>query len=450
MNFRQLQKDPIKYTVLLFLVGACARFDVNLIARFALSELLLIAYFPIALFNIQHHFQIKQVRISTILCFVYLAGISITDYYVGNFFELYIRGAARPVIIGILFISFLDLTIRAPKGLPFFFAGLVVAGLQNFFYNVDFRADFAVAGTYRDVAYRYTPLVLASAFFGGYLISRVSIPVAGFIYISTGVIFSQFGTRTSSILLVATGFILITYKFLQARGIHRAARINFKSLIKYCSIGAILLIGVIYAYTYAAPRGVLGERVQSKFEDQAQTVFGESPLGILLRGRPHILSNLLMMREKPILGHGSWPIEAPYLIEAISILGENVNPSAINQAAFGRGVGHSIIMGGASSHGIIGLAYWTTIFYFIIKTLFYYLRFETRYSLLMVPLLIQLSIIMWLTPLGTYDRMIISIGLAHYCLIYGLNRNYFISRLPVYNLLVRQDNLMRRQDRKAL
>lgn len=436
MNFSHLQKDPVKYSVLLFLVGACARFDVNLVARFALSELLLIAYFPFALSNIKIHFTIPQVRLVAILCVIYLVGISITDLYVGNFFNLYMRGAARPVVIGVLFISFLDLTVRAPKGLPFFFAGLVLAGLQNFFYNVDFRAEFAVAGTYRDVAYRYTPLVLAGAFFGGYLLSRVSIVVTGLCYITTGAVFAQYGSRTSGILLLVSGFVFVFYKYFQARGMHRRAKVSLIAYLKYGVVGVVLITGALYAYIYSAPRGLLGERVQSKFENQSQSALGATPIGVLLTGRYHILSNTLMMMEKPILGHGSWPVEGPYIVEALSLLGEQMNEQAMYQSTFGRGTGHSIILGGGSNHGLIGLCYWGLLFFFSVKLLIYYLRFETRYSILMVPLLIQLCIMMWLTPLGTYDRIVIPLALAHYCLLFGLDKNFMLPRLKRSQLLI--------------
>lgn len=443
LRFRNLQKDPVKYTFLLFVIGACARWDVNIVGRLALSELLLVAYFPFAVMNIQRYFSIRQVRIVAALCLLYLVGISITDYVVGNFFQLYVRGAIRPIIIGVLFLSFLDLAIRAPKGLPFFFAGMVVSGLQNFFYSVDFRAEYTIAGSYRDVAYRYTPLVLAGMFYGGYLLSKVSIAATGASYIIAGAVFAQFGSRTSGILLVGTGFVFIAYKFLQARGVRRSATVDLKALIKYAILGAVVVVGALYAYTFSAPRGFLGERVQSKFEDQSQTVFGDSPVGIVLRGRPHILSNLLMMRDKPLLGHGSWPMEGPYLIESFRILGESINEQLLFQSTMGRGVGHSIIMGGASNHGVIGLTFWLSVFYFIVKLLVYYFRFETRYSLLMVPILISMIISMWITPLGTIDRMIISFSLAQYCLLFGLERNYFVHRLNRNNVLIKQDAVPR-------
>lgn len=441
MQFKSLQKDPIKYTFLLFLVGACARWDVNIVGRLALSEVLLVAYFPFAAMNLRRYLAIPQVRIIIGLSFLYLIGISVTDYFVGNFFELYIRGAVRPIIIGIIFFSFLDLTVRAPKGLPFFFAGLVVSGLQNFFYSVDFRAEFAVAGSYRDVAFRYTALVLSGAFFGGYLLSRVSIMGTGLFYIVAGGVFSQFGSRTSGILLVATGFIFLGYKYFQARGIHRGVKINFKAFLKYGIVGLVVLIGTLYLYTYSAPRGYLGERVQSKFEDQSQSVLGATPLGLVLTGRYHLLSNSLMIMEKPILGHGSWPVEGPYIIEALRLLGESMSESAMAGGALARGTGHSIILGGGSNHGLIGLIYWGAIFFFVIKLLIYYLRFETRYSILMVPLLIQLCLLMWLTPLGTYDRLVLGLILAHYCLLFGMDKNFFLPRLKGSHLLIQARDL---------
>lgn len=436
MHFKNLQKDPVKYTFLLFLVGACARYDVNIMARFALSELLLFAYFPFALPNLQRYFQIKAVRVVATLCVVYLIGITITDFFIGNYFALYMRGAARPVVIGILFISLLDLTIRAPKGLPAFFLGLVVSGLQNYIYTVDFRAEFTLEGTYRDVAYRVTPLVLALAFFGGYLLSKISIFWTGVAYIITGIVFSQYGSRTSGILLLGTGMVFVVYRYLQARGIHRSVQVNIKSVAKYGLFAAVILVGILYAYTWAAPSGLLGERVRSKFEMQSATVFGRSPVGIVMRSRHQILSNLLMIKDKPILGHGSWPLEGPYIVEAITLLGVNLRENQITQGLLSRGTGHSIILGGGSNHGLIGLTFWLSLFYFIVKLAAYYLRFETRYSLLMVPLLIQLSILMWLTPLGTYDRIVIALCLAHYCLFFGLDRNFLLPRLKHGDILI--------------
>ena len=149
--------------------------------------------------------------------------------------------------------------------------------------------------------------------------------------------------------------------------------------MRYVSRHLVLtLIGMVFVvltfstvYRFAAPKGLLGEDSQKKFEridDKGQ----KSVIGLLISGRLHTFTGLRACFDKPIMGFGAKAIDRwGYTEEMLDRYGnaqdyENYR-NAIMMGHAHAIPAHSHIVAGWLDDGIFGLLMWCYILYLIYK-----------------------------------------------------------------------------------
>ena len=138
-------------------------------------------------------------------------------------------------------------------------------------------------------------------------------------------------------------------------------------------VGLMLSLAYKAFYTYAAPKGILGEESRKKYERQTH---GDTSLGkLLLGGRMEAFCGLLAAVDRPIVGFGPWAKdEKGYTAEFLYKYGtvEDYNTYK-KEEAYRQYSGYAMI--NCHSHitmfwvwyGIFGLLFWLYVIYVILR-----------------------------------------------------------------------------------
>jgi len=218
-----------------------------------------------------------------------------------------------------------------------------------------------------------------------------------------GVINMLLGARSMGGVCLAAALYLEVMNPLRGEGAEIA---KLKAVTVIFLAGSILLsvVGVMWAYGYAASGGYLGEQAQKKYGDQASGQYG-----VLLGGRPELLSELPAIYDSPILGHGSWAKEPLYLIEeheSMVALGykdeQFIDP---DQLAEGQIPAHSYFFQAWVDGGILGAVFWGWVFVVTAKAL---TRIYPKTVELLPTMAFLAFLLLWnipFSPFGTQERI---------------------------------------------
>ncbi len=139
--------------------------------------------------------------------------------------------------------------------------------------------------------------------------------------------------------------------------------------------GVLVSVFLSIGYKLAAQSGVMGEKSREKYERQMQERNGI--LGILRGGRAEVFIGLTACLEKPIWGHGPWPLDTndytKRYMERYATQAEWENYISFDQYLSMAGLtryrmipGHSHIISFWLNYGIVGLILWLYVLYLII------------------------------------------------------------------------------------
>ena len=380
--------------ILMFLVGALVRIDFHLIGRFAVGEIILLSVLPFALGKMGSLFREPKLKYLLYTLFAWVLGVILSDIFNGTFFMLFIRGLARPLIcLGILITSYY-LMNRDRRCIYYFFFGLLISGLANFIVPTDFRvSEYAEsevsAMSYGTRAYAITPLVYGVASVGGFILYRASGILSGLFMIFVAFVVATILSRTTTGTLFISGLIIIGASFIPGVGrlFLSEGRIKTRALVSSCILLLILSTIIYYLYAYFAFNYLLGENQYNKFINQTNTVFGNTPWGVLASGRHYTVAAILRIIDSPILGAGSWPQAGDTLARTFELLGVyNIDP--IMNDPYRREIGHSVIFGIWAQNGILVIPCMVFVFVTCAKLLIRNLISQSEITPLLVPYLI--------------------------------------------------------------
>lgn len=132
---------------------------------------------------------------------------------------------------------------------------------------------------------------------------------------------------------------------------------------------SIIISGAKNIYKYATVEGWLGDQELIKYEEQSRSKIG------LLAGRSEFIGALAAIKDSPVLGHGSWPVDYKMYRRRIMVWlgdGEAVDIYDANLQRTGR-LGaipsHSHIWQGWVWHGFFGGLFWVMILFWVVKYL---------------------------------------------------------------------------------
>lgn len=406
-------------TALMFVIGATSTFDFSLVGRVTLAEVIAFVFIPYLWLNKRESFFNQNL----IKCFwiisLMFVGVAISDFINQNYFWFSARALARPVFMLGFLLFFIPVLKRDPLSIVAMVYGQVLAGVIKYIRP----SQFEDAGTldlesYAGIAFRVIPLVSAIVIALAVWVYPRSRLVASCCFIVGGAAVVWFsGPRSTTLNWVLAASIVACVWFLKAKTRGRRIELS-KTRLALLGASALGVLSLVYAaYVYAAPRGYLGETQERKMLEQSETVFGASPLGLVLAGRPQCYGAVLGVIDRPIFGHGSWrhDLTSIYVFEAIASVG--TDPGLIDIMTRGggaAGAGHSVIMQAWVENGFLPAFALIAAMLIIIKVGIYSIRYDNRMTPYFIITIISFGWAFLFSPPGMWLRFSIGLFMAFY------------------------------------
>lgn len=331
--------DVVAFCIPLLLV---VQFSIG--GRLFLSEVALALALPFLLDNARRRRVSRVSQVAVGFGLLWLFGLFVTDVYRGTSFVDYSRGWSK---VAFLLLNFAALSLLIDgrwRRVTLFAAGVAFGQVLQYYVTPDayatgdpWKFGFGTAVTLALVLVASLPRVY-----------RRPVLALG-ILVVLGVVNLKLGFRSLGGVCLLAAFVVL----LAVRSAH-LVRLDRRALRTITALVASVLAGfvVVDAYGYAAGHGLLGDRVQQKYEAQ------RSGLGILLSGRSEVTVAARAIRDSPILGHGSWAKDPKYaaaLQEELRRAGYRGGTATTSPELIPT---HSHLFGSWVEAGIFGAVFW--------------------------------------------------------------------------------------------
>lgn len=405
-------------TILMFIIGATSKLDFSLVGRVTLAEVIAFAFVPYFWLSKRESWSNQNLsKCLWILVFMFV-GVALSDIINHNYLLFSARALARPVFMLGFLLFFIAALRRDPLSIIAMVYGQVIAGIIKYVRPSDFvDAGAQELGSYAATVFRVQPLV--ATFFTAlavYLYPRsrlaaaASFLTAGFSIVAIG------GARSSAAFWVMACLAVILIWKIKSKVARRIELSNGRIFV----LGIICFLGLasIYtAYIYAAPRGYLGEMQASKIQAQSDTVFGASPLGLILSGRTQVYAAVLGVLDNPIWGFGSWrhDLTSVYVVEAMASVG--TDPRVMDMMARGGsppGAGHSVLFQAWVENGVILAICYISVFIITFRVFLFNIRYENRITPFIIINVITFVWAFFFSPPGLGLRFSVGLYMAIY------------------------------------
>lgn len=397
------------------LVFATSQFDLPIAIRVPFSEILAFSSVPFLLRGINARFIDARLKITICVLVLWFVGAILSDIVNANHLERAIRGCSKPIFVLLWMLFFIGLLNKDYRLLLFMVWGKVLASIQNYLLPQDFTADHIAAGGYEATAFVLVPLVMSSltaiaVWF--YMKFRL---LSAIVYVCMAVMLVLVNAPRSSVAVALMVSVILSYMWWIHSG-RPGLRLSIRRLAVLAIVGSLAMYGIYECYVLFATKGWLGEYQQAKLVAQSATVFGNSPIGLIMAGRPQVFGALVALMDYPIFGSGSWTAwqMTDYFYDAIVKVGGNADVLQRITHGASAGVGHSILLQIWLENGFLALIALLSTFWIMTKV---FLRTIERDSWLTPIILSSFISFTWaflFSPFGTESRQVIGMFFAFY------------------------------------
>ena len=362
--------------VWLFLIGCFSLTQLRLGAKIGISEAACLLVAPVLFSRDYSHYKRDGVALYFNLMLLWIVGALFSDFFNNSSFHQVIRGFSVPLLTLSTSVCIYHLLRRNPDNLKWLLFGIALSSVISIFVFQRGKAgDMAGEG---DLAGAVETVVGYKLFWSNTIKTWLILPMQTMYLklhsmyvipamICVAVVNAVSGGRSSfAMSIIALCLILIGGKKVNTmRRVRRFLPILFVLVIA-------LMFVVKGAYSYAATHGYLNDAETTKYEKQ--TDMGSDFASLLLTGRSEFFVGLFAALDKPIVGHGSQPLDFyGYGEEFLKKYGtESEIKKAIRLKAEGfypRILSHSHIICYWMWHGIMALAFWLYIGFLVVQTI---------------------------------------------------------------------------------
>lgn len=334
-----------KIFLILFEVGFAFKFQ--LFGQISISEIVLLLISPIL---IQECKGLKEKEITPVLL-LYIGFIAIqliTEQFTGNTTRNILRGIAVNVVSILHILLIYKYAKKSPRLIAYIFLGIAIKFLIG--YNEEI-ADGIKQGEHFFVQYLkfyLAPALTCCLYFYTLTSKEINPNKIRLIFFLTGISLVILGTRSSGGALIA------------------AAMLDFLFRKQRQHVLMTLLIGVSIgygAYCYYVSRVLAGEITLGNSAQLQSISDPYNPISLLLAGRTEVFVGYLAFLDKPLTGWGAWAEDPHNFYNHLLLqLKDDTNDYILYETI----PSHSVIMGSAMMHGILGLIIILSIFISIV------------------------------------------------------------------------------------
>ena len=366
---------------MLYAIGSV--FYIDIIGRLKFAEVLVLisAPFTTAYKKIRQFYGLRTILVCLLLLFFFQ---TISDLVNQSVFRDWARGLTVflfAVLLIIFFINQLDININS---IIYYFFGLVIA--NTVFGDPLFEASLWENSNYfkfRAVSI-FNPVVILLSFF---LYKLNMFKTTTVLILSFSLVCFLLDARSNGLIFFASAF-LLGLKIIKPN----QTKLFFTTCLLLFSIIPYMLYTIYVSQVLSKNLGGNHALTQlTKVENPY------NPFEVIYSGRIHLVVASHAIRDKPLLGHGSWArdVDAKYSLITSDLTGKKLRIKKIIPS-------HSILIGTWLNMGIFGFIICLYLFYIFIKLFFrVYLRIANNKYL---PIIIILSVeMMWhflFSPLG--------------------------------------------------
>ncbi len=348
------------YDILVFLIPLMQFIELHVVGLLSGTDILLIVTFVYLGIRGKIKLETSQAKRFMALCSLWLASQVVTDVVRHTAFADYSRGWSNIGLTLVNFAVFFSLLYQKPTRLAVYGWGLAIGSLLRFWI---IPTDLMQADPWKfGISY---PVTLAVLLFASRKKCRGQWPII--LAIAIGIIDIFMGTRSLGGYCVAVALYLSITRHLRTKA-GGTVKLKAGSVLVIAASLVIGVIGIVWAYSYAARAGMLGADARVKYAEQTSGKYG-----LLLGGRVEVLGSLPAIWASPILGHGSWARDPLYLIlekRGLVMLGYDIKEFlTIEDLREGSIPAHSYIFGSWVNAGILGAIFWAWVFVLIAKAL---------------------------------------------------------------------------------
>lgn len=402
--------------LLLFAVGATKNFDLTLVARIPLSEIIAFGSLPFVVRGIPFARYAHRLRLVLCILGVWALGIMISDF--ANQFEIgrFARGFAKPIWCMLWLLFFIGVINKDFRALLWYPLGAVIAALQNYYFPQAWTIESVQGGGYEAVAYGIAPIILAVALWLAVLFYRKSRLLAVFLMLAASVVLAIVDAPRSMTAMYLLNALIILYVAWTRRAGAKIFRLTVPRLI---GLSLLFLFGcfvVFELYKLAAYQGWLGEFQRGKLLSQSQTIFGDSILGLFIGGRTAVFGAVLAILDNPLIGYGSWSgiFLSEYYFDAVNYVGTNAAELSRLAAIGGAAPGHSIFFGSWMENGLLAALGLGGISFIVLREFVAIIQKDSRVAPLLIVFATAFFWSFLFSPFATQHRLIIGLFLAFY------------------------------------
>ena len=408
-------KISFHLSMLLLVVGATRQFDLTLIARVPLSEIIAFGSLPFLLRSLPlGRFQHRIFPVLAVLG-LWALGILISDYLNGFVPQLFIRGIAKPIWCLLWFFFFIGILLRDFRALLFYPLGSFLASLQNYFFPQAWTVDRIEGSVYEAVAYGLGPVLAATALVLAVYLYKKHKLLSASVFLVYGMILVLVDAPRSSLGIAFLNTGIMLYMYWVHRPGQRPIRLSPARLVVLSMLGLFLMVAIFEGYSFGAAVGWFGEFQQSKMLGQSDTIFGDSFLGLIMDGRTAVFGAILAIIDNPFIGYGSWRAWtlSEYYYAAIEYVGTDARElTSLANSTDLVSPGHSIFFTAWMENGILVAITLGIIFYFIIREFLFTIQRDGRLAPLLIVFTTSFAWAFLFSPFGTAHRMVIGLFLA--------------------------------------
>ncbi len=391
----RLDLRPVLATALVAGIGICTAFEIQLIGRLFVSEVLLLAILPILLVRSQPHPGSERFHKAILIAgLLWLWSQGLTDFARVTPYEDWTRGVAKIAFLLLNYIALRRLLNTEGRVLAFA-VGLAIGTaitIQGQGYEDETAWKFGVGALYAvliGVACAWKPLRNLSL-----------LPTIAFVGLAATSAFM--GTRNLAGTAMLAAGVLIVGRVL--------AGLNAQS-VRGRTVG-VLAVGLIGMATYSvfgilSDEGVFGEKVQRKYREQVQRGGGS----LLLGGRTESRIALVAIADSPILGHGSWAKNRDYRLQYEAMIAKSTGKPVVDTGYY-LIPSHSFFFSGWVEAGLLGAVWWGLVIFIVLHSLFRLLNWTYPLGPLAAFTACQLLWDIPFSPFGADRRLTVAFALV--------------------------------------